>query len=106
LAVVGHVDPAWVHAFTSPVTGQRRLDPFGLTLARLLRGKPVGFATKAFGQKYADLSTDLLSLVEDLEETGLWPEPVNFADLWICRNDAQNYVIIGDPAVRLRFASS
>lgn len=103
LAVVGHVDPAWVHSFTSPVTGERRVYPFGFTLARLLRGKPVGFAVMAFNHRYSDLSTDLLSLIEDQEETGEWPDSLDFADLWICRNDAQNYAIVGDPAVSLTF---
>ena len=103
LAVVGHVDPAWVHSFTSRVTGKRRIIHFGFALARLLRGNPVGYAMTAFNQKYADLSTDLLSLIEDQEEDGLQPDPVDFSDLWICRNDAQNYVIIGDPAACLRF---
>lgn len=104
LAVVGHVDPAWVHSFESPVTKGRRIFPFGFALAMLLRGKPVGYAVTAFNQKYSDLSTDLLSMIEDLEEDDVSPDPEDLGDLWICRNDAQNYAIIGDPAVRLRFA--
>ncbi|GAB4526958.1 MAG: hypothetical protein Kow0063_01750 [Anaerolineae bacterium] len=44
-------------------------------LARLMRGRPIGFAVAAFSQKYADLSTDLLNLVEDVDETGLIPDP-------------------------------
>ena len=103
LAVVGHVDPAWVHSFESPVTKGRRIYPFGFTLARLLRGKPVGYAVNAFDQKYIDYITDLLNLIEDMEEDGIVPDPLELGDLWICRNDAQNYVIVGDPAVRLRF---
>jgi hypothetical protein len=103
LAVVGHVDPAWVHSFTSPVTKERRVHPFGFALARLLRGVPVGYAMTAFSQKYADLSIDLLNLIEGMEETNQLPNPAELSDLWICRNDAQNYVIVGDPAVRLRF---
>ena len=103
LAVVGHVDPAWVHSFTSPVTQERRIYPFGFTLARLLRGTPVGYAMMTFSQKYAELSVDLLSLIEDEEESGQLPDTSNFSDMWVCRNDAQNYAIIGDPAVRLRF---
>jgi hypothetical protein len=102
LAIVGHVDPAWIHSFTSPVTGERRIDPFGFALARLLRGNPVGFAVRAFNDKYANFSTALLSIIEK-QESGQVPDPARFSDLWICRNDAQNYVIIGDPAVRLRF---
>jgi hypothetical protein len=101
--VVGHVDPAWIHSFTSPVTKERRIYPFGLTLARLLRGNPVGFAVATFNQKYSDLSVDLLSIIEDIEDTGQLPDSSEFMDLWVCRNDAQNYVIIGDPAVRLSF---
>lgn len=103
LAVVGHVDPAWVYAFTSQVTGGQRVHPFGFALARLLRGKPVGFAVTAFSQKYADLSTDLLNLMEDAQETNQIPDPSDLSSLWVCRNDAQNYVVIGDPAVRLWF---
>jgi hypothetical protein len=104
LAVVGHVDPAWVHSFESPVTRKQRIYPFGFTLARLLRGKPVGYAVSAFDQKYSDHSTDLLSLIEDMEEDGIVPDPLALGHLWICRNDAQNYVIVGDPAVSLRLA--
>jgi hypothetical protein len=103
LAVIGHVDPAWSSSFTSPITKERRIHPFGFALARLLRGKPIGFAVTAFNQKYAEISTSLLSLIEDMDETGKLPEPTNMADLWICRNDAQNYVVIGDPAVHLGF---
>lgn len=103
LAVVGHVDPAWIHSLQSPVTKGRRIYPFGFALARLLRGKPVGYAVTAFNQKYSDLSTDLLSMIEDLELDDIAPDPEDLGDLWICRNDAQNYAIIGDPAVRLRF---
>jgi hypothetical protein len=103
LAVVGHVDPAWIHSLQSPVTKGRRIFPFGLALARLLRSKPVGYAVTAFNQKYSDLSTDLLSVIEDLEENDISPDPEDLGDLWICRNDAQNYAIIGDPAVHLRF---
>ena len=63
----------------------------------------MGFALNTFNQKYTDFSTDLLSLIEDKEEDDLMPDSSDFSDLWICRNDAQNYVIVGDPAVRLRF---
>jgi hypothetical protein len=103
LAVVGHVDPTWVHSFESPTTRERRIYPFGFTLAQLLRGKPVGFAVNAFNQKYTDYSTDLLNMIKGRDKDGQTPDPADFADLWICRNDAQNYVTIGDPAVRLRF---
>lgn len=103
LAVVGHVDPNYATSFISPISGDRRIHPFGLALSRLFRGKPVGFAVTAFNQKYSDLSTDLLTIIEDKRDFGEIPDPSNFSSLWICRNDAQNYAIIGDPAVHLRF---
>jgi len=106
LAIVGHVDPAWAYSFESPVTRERRIFPFGKALARMLSGKPIGFALNVFNQKYTDYSTDLLSLTEDrnvdIDERGL----IDLADLWICRNDAQNYIVVGDPAARLRINGS
>jgi len=97
LAVVGHVDPAWTTSFTSPVEGERRIDPFGFTLVSLLQGEPVGHAVKSFYQKLFFYDQVLTSLMEDEDDLAA------LADLWICRNDVQNYVIVGDPAVRLRF---
>jgi hypothetical protein len=105
LAVIGHVDPAWLSSFVDPLTNERRIFPFGFAMARLLRGKPVGFSVSAFNEKYAETSTGLLSLIEDMEEEAMPPDQIQsqLADLWICRNDAQNYIVIGDPAVRLKF---
>jgi hypothetical protein len=130
LAVIGHIDPAWTYSFVSPVTGERRTDPFGFSLVRLLKGKPVGHAVVPFAQRHGDISTDLLSLYEHVREPetvwqriaralglqglfrtdrestgqGMVRDPRELGDLWICRNDARNYVVLGDPAVRLRFA--
>jgi hypothetical protein len=103
LAVIGHVDPAWVSSIADQETGEERFETFGFTLAQLLRGKPVGFAVNAFSQKHADLSVELLDLIEDYERDDLPPDPASLSSLWISRNDAQNYVVIGDPAVRLSF---
>jgi hypothetical protein len=98
LAVVGHLDPAWSASFTSPVEGERRIDPFGFTLASLLRGEPVGHAVKSFDERLAFYDQVLLALIEDEENAEA------LANLWVCRNDVQNYVIVGDPAVRLWFS--
>jgi hypothetical protein len=97
LAMVGHVDPAWTSSFTSPVEGERRVDPFGFTLVSLLLGEPVGHAVKAFYQKLFFYNQILADLIEEGED------PESLAKVWLCRNDTQNYVIIGDPAVRLSF---
>jgi hypothetical protein len=104
LAVVGHVDPAWIHAFRSPATRRRRIVSFGFALARLLRGKPVGFAIDGFRGKCADVASDLLDMIKARGKSDQAPPPDYYASMWICRNDAQKYVIIGDPAARLKFA--
>jgi hypothetical protein len=49
-----------------------------------------------FGQRYAELSEQL---VEEMQLRG--PEGPTVMELWYSTNDARNYVILGDPAVRL-----
>ncbi len=63
-------------------------------------GWPVGYALEPLHQRYAELSTDLASL---LQESDLG-EPVDdqeLADLYVSSLDARDYVLLGDPAVRL-----
>ena len=73
------------------------------TLGYILTGSPIGHAlTMDFGQKFATLSTELLSA---LSPTALPQNQLSDHDLvanWIERNDAQNYVMLGDPLARIR----
>jgi hypothetical protein len=107
LAVIGHVERAWAHSIQPLDALSRPMEKVGplLTMFRncvghILSGDPVGYATKDFSEKYANVSTELLSLI------GAGPEATTAADeklvnTWIERNDAQNYIVLGDPAVRL-----
>ncbi len=98
LAVVGHVDRAWTYSFESP-HGAPQLDAFQSCLTRLMEGHPVGSAMESFNHRYANLSVELLDML-----TKASVSPVNETKLaveWACHNDARDYVIIGDPAVRL-----
>jgi hypothetical protein len=64
-----------------------------------LNGKPAGFATEYFNERYAEIST---LLTEEIQSTS--PEnqdDVKIAGLWTSNNDARNYAFLGDPAVRL-----
>jgi hypothetical protein len=65
-----------------------------------LMGEPVGYATKDFNERYAALSTDLASSLNKVGVGKQIPD-AELASLWVERNDAQNYAIVGDPAVRL-----
>lgn len=98
LAVIGHVDRAWGSSFVD--SSGRHIGPFRNTLGLLMTGKPVGFAVSDFGERYAALSNNLASLLEK-RGFGEAVDAKALARAWLGRNDAQNYVVLGDPAVRL-----
>jgi hypothetical protein len=78
-----------------------QLQPFRNLIGRILSGEPGGNSTKDFSDKYAALSAELLSKLDETQPGGK-PEGKDLAWTWIERNDAQNYVVLGDPAVRVR----
>ena len=98
LAVLGHIDRAWTTSFSW--SDQAQTQVFEDTLKILLDGMPVGAATEVINQRCAELS---------VEANGLWGDwrnsfsfnPDLLARVWKASNDARNFVVIGDPAVRL-----
>jgi hypothetical protein len=103
LAVIGHVERAWGYSIRPAGLGSRLL-PFRNLLGRILRGDPVGLATKDFSDRYAAATMRLLNL-QGGTNPGPRPRDAEVAALWVERNDAQNYVLLGDPAVCLRVAA-
>jgi Peptidase family C25 len=99
LAVIGHIERAWGYSIATPDAGPQ-LQPFSNAIERLLMGEPVGYATKDFNERYAALSTDLASSLNKVGDGKQIPDD-ELASLWVERNDAQNYAIVGDPAVHL-----
>jgi hypothetical protein len=100
LAVIGHVDRAWGFSIKPRGLGAQ-LEPYRNLINRILTGEPVGHATRDFSLKYAILSADLL-LMLDRTKPGPRPDDEELAWTWIACNDAQNYIVLGDPAVRIR----
>jgi hypothetical protein len=100
LAVVGHVERAWGYSIR-PTGAGTQVGPFRDFLTRVMSGEPVGHATKNFSERFAVLSSELLGMLDDTSP-GPKPTPQEIANAWVERNDAQNYVLLGDPAVRLR----
>jgi hypothetical protein len=103
LAVVGHVDRAWGFSIQPPKMTGSQIGPFRNGLGFILDGSPVGHAiTQQFGQRYAALSAVLLAAVSPTAPAAMRPTDRDLVTYWLERNDAQNYVVLGDPAVRIR----
>lgn len=99
LAVLAHIDRAWAFSFQSD-RGKPQAQEFRNVLERVLAGDRIGQATDTFNMRWSVLSADLQMLVEEHQVNDV-PAP-NLANRWVARDDARNYLILGDPAVRLR----
>lgn len=100
LAALAHIDRAWAYSFQSQ-RGGPQIQGFRDVIGRLLRGERIGQATDMFNIRWAALSTELSDLRQDLL-SGAQVSPRVLGNLWVARDDARNFMIFGDPAVRLR----
>ncbi len=103
LAVIGHFDRARGFSFIWPGAGSQP-QTFAAVLQRLMEGGvPVGEAARYLAERHADIS---VSLNGELRKAhcGHPVDEVELADLWTAYVDARSYVVLGDPAVRLKLA--
>jgi hypothetical protein len=100
LACIAHVERAWGSSITG-LASSPQIRAFQRALAYLLAGKPAGVAVQEFNDLSATLSEVLARLLGNVSRG----KPVDDGELvstWTARNDAGGFVLLGDPAVRLR----
>jgi hypothetical protein len=100
LAVLAHIERAWAYSFQGQKGGSQ-IQGFRDVIGRLLRGERIGQATDMFNIRWAAISTELSDLQNDIAK-GENVLPRRLGNLWVARDDARNFMILGDPAVRLR----
>jgi hypothetical protein len=101
LAVIGHVDRIWLCSFLNEETDVAEYLVFEQLLSRLLKGYRVGYAVEHLNRWHADCAIRLANLLTR-RSRGEAIDGQRLARTWLVNNDARNYVLLGDPAVRLR----
>jgi hypothetical protein len=112
VAFIGHVDTAWVYGFfdSEQVVGAgcwtNRAAPFVGAIGALLRDlQPTGQALTSVHEQY-NIQNALITSDFDLRQRGRLEQTLGvrarLAGAFILRGDAQNYMVFGDPACRIR----
>lgn len=100
-AVIGHVDRVWANSFQNsrraPMV-QKLRNP----IVRILQGHRIGDAMDNVNQQWAGLAAALTLLLNQRAAVKSLVSPSRLAAAFLERDDARNYIIIGDPAARLR----
>jgi hypothetical protein len=117
VAYAGHIDTAWLYGFTDPArpepaVGERyhsRLEAFRTIVDRsLLRRWPAGHSLEDLHARTAWLSTRLATYLDTLKArnvdlAAMPPGQLDtLADNFVRRNDSMNFMLLGDPAARVR----
>jgi hypothetical protein len=115
IAYISHVDTAFLHGFTDaddPHINARwhgRIAPFKEAVDGLLRDiAPPGFAMDSMSERYSAANAVLTNVYDSAQRQGKPWSPARtarFLDNWILRSDAQNFMVMGDPAALLRIPS-
>ncbi|MGB1251361.1 MAG: C25 family cysteine peptidase, partial [Candidatus Promineifilaceae bacterium] len=101
LAVIGHSDRAWATSFIEHSRPQ--LGVFQSPLQQMMSAMPIGYATEYIDNRWAALATELLFKQQN---GGQDASPRRLIRDWSRLTDARNYMILGDPAVRLQVSDS
>jgi hypothetical protein len=104
LAVVGHVDVNWTTSFTGRTgRGESKIGAYIFLLCRLMAGYPVGAAMEEFRNRFVRELTRWTE-IQMQRNMGKFQDQADVNE-YVYREtamvDLRNYIILGDPAVRL-----
>ncbi|WP_235921969.1 hypothetical protein [Lentzea tibetensis] len=94
LAFVGHVDRAWGYSFLWDGADEHITAMVSAVLS-LHEGHRLGTAMEAVNCRWSEIAAELTTRLDQLGA-----DDRRLAWLWTACNDARNYVVVGDPAVR------
>ena len=99
LGFLGHASKAWDFSFLGAqrTSGAHQIRAMRETLIQLLAGTRAGHATDYLNERWARLTVHLDQLTSAKKAT---KEQV--VTTWQARNDCRGYVLLGDPAAKLR----
>jgi hypothetical protein len=100
-AVIAHIDRAWSYSFQVG-RGAPQIQEFRDVLTRVMRGERLGQCTDQFNLRWTVLSAELADAQRQRQVLPGQVTDAVLANRWVARDDARNYLILGDPAVRLR----
>jgi hypothetical protein len=101
LASIAHIDRAFATSFQTSRQQPQVQDIRGV-LVQIMQGQRVGQAMDAFNVRWSVLAAELSELQRknDIDQSSISESTLN--NCWLARDDARNYAVFGDPAVRLR----
>lgn len=101
LAVIGHVERAFYYSFEG-LNNSQQLQSLQSLWSLLLSEAPVGFAMEPLNERYAEFAAELTGQLLRPTDKGIRrADQMDLSKTWNLMNDARNYCIIGDPAVRI-----
>jgi len=101
LAVIAHADRTFSYGFED-VFGTPQSQLLRTPLELLMQGKRVGLACDCLNQQWSSLAAQLGTLMGGNHPGTPQPSSPLLANLFVARDDASNFMVLGDPATRLR----
>ncbi len=109
IAYIGHVDLAWLQGFDDPKNPDplhgydNRIVPFIDSCRSLLSAEPVGRSLEEMNKRYDIENAVIVNRIDQAKKQSEFSEKLytSIAEEFILRSDAQNYMLLGDPAVKI-----